>query len=310
MLEPRRVINASSWRLTQPVTSIRREPSVFEAVEGGQRAPTRCSKCRALGHSMRSKICPLRFMDFPVQTTPAMDLVPTLDTTPTLAATRATEVAVGNAKKAVATTIPSLSNATVNPPLRAEESALLTTPIALIDSPAASLAQLPVPLASSVSATPTSASGQPSLAMSSVDSPQRYDSPEAIYTRYIAARGAWYAAQPYGSIKTNQTYRKAKGLPQRYSKKSYEWCLDYKQISKHYRGSSRIREWIKEEIIAYLDWSNAEDACVEDQVTKEIGRGSIANTARGMGKIWESAERDSNEQQALYSAKVLRDRAK
>ncbi|KAM6522984.1 hypothetical protein FALCPG4_19071 [Fusarium falciforme] len=32
----------------------------------------------------------------------------------------------------------------------------------------------------------------------------RYDSPQAIYGRYVAARSAWYAAQPAGSIKTNQ----------------------------------------------------------------------------------------------------------
>lgn len=56
----------------------------------------------------------------------------------------------------------------------------------------------------------------------------RYDSPEAIYGRYVAARSAWYAAQPAGSIKTNQQYRRAMGLPLRYDKQSYEWYLDYK----------------------------------------------------------------------------------
>lgn len=56
----------------------------------------------------------------------------------------------------------------------------------------------------------------------------RYDSPQVIYGRYCVARTAWYAAQPRGSVKTNQEYRRAKGLPHRYGKKSYEWCLDYK----------------------------------------------------------------------------------
>ncbi|KAH8743435.1 hypothetical protein F5883DRAFT_592911, partial [Diaporthe sp. PMI_573] len=43
--------------------------------------------------------------------------------------------------------------------------------------------------------------------------------------RYIAA------AQPTGSIKTNQQYRVAAGLPQRYDKQSREGCIDYKQTS-------------------------------------------------------------------------------
>ncbi|EGY23471.1 uncharacterized protein VDAG_04909 [Verticillium dahliae VdLs.17] len=63
-------------------------------------------------------------------------------------------------------------------------------------------------------------------------SPPRYDSPQAIYGRYTAARSAWYDARPRGSIKTNQEYRRAMGLPLRYDKKSYEWCIDYKQMTK------------------------------------------------------------------------------
>ena len=43
----------------------------------------------------------------------------------------------------------------------------------------------------------------------------RNGSPQAIYARHVAARSAWYTAQPPGSIKTNQMYRKAQGLPLR-----------------------------------------------------------------------------------------------
>jgi hypothetical protein len=60
----------------------------------------------------------------------------------------------------------------------------------------------------------------------------RYDDPQAIYQRYVAARDAWYQAQPRGSIKTNQAYRKALDLPLRYDKASYQWCLDWKQVGK------------------------------------------------------------------------------
>lgn len=132
-------------------------------------------------------------------------------------------------------------------------------------------------------------------------SPPRYDSPEAIYARYVAARNIWYAAQPHGSIKTNQLYRKAKELPQRYDERSYEWCLDYKQMSKRCNTSTGSRPWIKEEMMAYLDWSNAEDECVEAQVAKEMADMPLANKRRGMKDIWASAERDSKEQQALHA---------
>ncbi|KAF6523203.1 hypothetical protein HZS61_014731 [Fusarium oxysporum f. sp. conglutinans] len=64
--------------------------------------------------------------------------------------------------------------------------------------------------------------------------------------------------QPAGSIKTNQQYRRAMGLPLRYDKQSYEWCLDYKQMSKRCITSTGSREWTKEEMMAYLDWTSAE----------------------------------------------------
>ena len=44
------------------------------------------------------------------------------------------------------------------------------------------------------------------------------------------------------------------GLPLRYGKKSYKWCLDCKQRTKHCRTSTGSQEWTKEEMMAYLDW--------------------------------------------------------
>ncbi|KAH7462804.1 hypothetical protein FOMA001_g7825 [Fusarium oxysporum f. sp. matthiolae] len=134
-------------------------------------------------------------------------------------------------------------------------------------------------------------------------SPPRYDSPQAIYGRYVAARSAWYAAQPAGSIKTNQQYRRAMGLPLRYDKPSYEWCLDYKQISKRCVTSTGSRDWTKEEMMAYLDWSKAEDERVEAQVAEEMGDDPLANRRRGVKDIWGRIEADSREQDALHLAR-------
>ncbi|RKK50684.1 hypothetical protein BFJ69_g18025, partial [Fusarium oxysporum] len=123
-------------------------------------------------------------------------------------------------------------------------------------------------------------------------SPPRYDSPQEIYERYVAARSAWYAVQPAGRIKTNQQYRRAMGLPLRYDKQSYEWCLDYKQMSKRCITSTGSREWTKEEMMAYLDWSKAEDERIEAQVAEEMGDNPLANRRRGVKEIWERIEAD------------------
>jgi hypothetical protein len=132
-------------------------------------------------------------------------------------------------------------------------------------------------------------------------SPPRYDSPQAIYGRYVAARSAWYAAQPAGSIKTNQQYRRAMGLPLRYDKKSYDWCRDYKQMSQRCITLTGSREWTKEEMMAYLDWSEAEDECVENLVAEEMGDDPLGNKRRGVEDIWRSVVQDSREQQAMHS---------
>ena len=110
--------------------------------------------------------------------------------------------------------------------------------------------------------------------------------------------GLTYKAQPRGTIKTNQQYRKAIGLPSRYNKKSYKWYLDYKQMTKHCRTLTGSREWTKEEMMAYLDWSKAEDNHIEAQVAREMEEGG--RERRGVGEIWRMIDRDMEEQEALY----------
>ncbi|KAH7465092.1 hypothetical protein FOMA001_g16895 [Fusarium oxysporum f. sp. matthiolae] len=130
----------------------------------------------------------------------------------------------------------------------------------------------------------------------------RYDDPRAIYQRYVAARDAWYKVQPRGSIKTNQQYRRALGLPLRYDKSSYQWCLDWKQMGKRCDTPNGSRDWTKEEMMAYLDWSKAEDDRVEAQVAAEMER-SPFSSRRGMHDIWEAAAVDSEAQQAIHSGR-------
>ncbi|KAJ0127662.1 Copper amine oxidase 1, partial [Fusarium oxysporum f. sp. albedinis] len=154
------------------------------------------------------------------------------------------------------------------------------------------------------SAKPSTQGGTSPVASSSTASVAptlRYDDPQAIYRRYVAARDAWYKAQPRGSVKTNQQYRRALGLPLRYDKASYQWCFDWKQMGKLCTTPTGSRDWSKEEMMAYLDWSKAEDDRVEAQVAAEMESNPFSSR-RGMRDIWEAAENDGKEQQELYSA--------
>jgi hypothetical protein len=72
-------------------------------------------------------------------------------------------------------------------------------------------------------------------------------------------------------------------------------------MSKRCITSTGSREWTKEEMMAYLDWSKAEDERIEAQVAKEMGDNPLTNKRRGVKEIWKSVERDSKEQQALHT---------
>ena len=89
-----------------------------------------------------------------------------------------------------------------------------------------------------------------------------------------------------------------------YSKKSYEWCLDYKQMTKRCITSTGSREWTKEEMTAYLDWSKAEDDRIYAQVAQEMEGNPRGRERRGVGEIWSMIDRDIEEQEALYKGNV------
>ena len=52
-------------------------------------------------------------------------------------------------------------------------------------------------------------------------------------------------------------------------------------------------------IMAYPDWSNAEDDRVEVEVAAEM-EGNMFSSRRGMHDIWEAAARDIEAQEAFY----------
>ena len=130
----------------------------------------------------------------------------------------------------------------------------------------------------------------------------RYDDPRAIHQRYVKSREDWYKAQPPGTWLGNRQYRKAMGLPLGYPKASYSWCLDYKQMGRYCKTSTGLREWTKEEMMAYLDWSTAEEARVEEMTRKTIEANGLCTATRGTGYIWAQVDRDIEEQDRLFRA--------
>ncbi|KAJ0126354.1 hypothetical protein HZ326_30539 [Fusarium oxysporum f. sp. albedinis] len=90
------------------------------------------------------------------------------------------------------------------------------------------------------------------------------------------------------------------GLPLRYSKAEYDWCLDYKQMGSHCKVGNGTRDWTKEEMMSYLDWDRAENDWVEQSVEIEMAEQPFSRR-RGMQDIWDAAERDIMLQEKRYT---------
>ena len=73
-------------------------------------------------------------------------------------------------------------------------------------------------------------------------------------------------------------------------------------MGKRCRLQSGFREWTEEEKMAYLDWDKAEDDRVTREVDREI-RAQPYSSRRGTREIWRAAEKDDEEQQALFLAR-------
>ncbi|KAJ3570043.1 hypothetical protein NPX13_g5869 [Xylaria arbuscula] len=261
-----------------PRSSTQREPSGFEMVEAivQPRAPARCSRCQELGHTIASKACPLRHAEL----LPVAGMA-TTDTTDT--AVEAANIATAAASTTISIAAEAIAKASAN--IAAAEASACTarTSAEVVDSITV------IALSSSLSA--------PSSPLRPSSPLIRYNDPQAIYQRYVDVREAWYKAQPRGSIKTNQQYQKAIGLPARYDERSFEWCLDYSQMGKRCTNSTGPREWTKEEKMAYLDWDRAENERVEALYAEN----PLDPGRRGVGDIWRRIEDDNRVQQSLYS---------
>ncbi|KID81747.1 transposase [Metarhizium guizhouense ARSEF 977] len=298
ILEPRQQFDIVTRKSKLPMTSTQREASAFEAVEATLRTralPT-CSNCHERGHHMRSKACPLRYQNLLQPFAPAA-VAPGSRTTASgaLSLTEASPPP-GALDRSV---LPIAQEPSLPHVPRSEATAFQMPP-----SP-----ETPLLLQESIMQVLTlpdaPATQSPSRESSPMAPTLSYQDPRAIYDKYVAAREDWYTAQPRGSVKTNQLYRKAMKLPQRYTKADYTWCCDYKQMGGRCKTSTGTRDWTKEEMMAYLDWSRAEDERVEALVAKEMGNNPLASRRRGMKHIWKSIEQDTKEQQALRSNKKL-----
>ncbi|OAQ60872.1 mutator-like element transposase [Pochonia chlamydosporia 170] len=302
MLEPRAVSSQFNRRRNRSVTSTRREPSAFEAIQETMRpkAQPTCSRCHALGHIMTSKACPLRYEElFQVSeqaTEVAAQITQTISAAtvaPAATETTSVQAAVGQVEADLTTAVQVLAGHTGEGQIETVQEL-----DGLVDHAAASQTSTIEEVADCIVVVQTVAD-QVAAAETMAAPELRYDDPRAIHHRYVEARQAWYNAQPRGSIKTNQQYRKAMGLPQRYDKVSYKWCLDWKQMGKQRMMQRGPREWTKEEMMAYLDWSRAEEVRVEALVAAEM-EGEPFSNRRGMREIWEAAAADCDAQQALY----------
>ena len=345
LLEPKAVPDRCTEKRSQPITSTRREPSGFEAVEGAARprSQPKCSRCHTLGHIMTSRSCPKRYKEL-FQLSGSASVQTTDETIATTVAQAVIETTAGH-------TVAEQTDAGLTASVQALAGHMAVDQTAVVEELAGYMAASPMAsiqeLADHTVASQTAPAQElaENIAESQAASVQefagcivvdvapeqttdvqaltdhsatshtvpiqltagrtaaalRYDDPRAIYQRYVIARDSWYQAQPRGSIKTNQQYRKAMGLPQRYSKTDYQWCLDWKQMKKDCRIQGGSREWTKGEMMAYLDWSNAEDDRVEAEVAAEMERGMFSSR-RGMHDIWEAAARDTKAQEAFYSS--------
>ena len=243
ILEPRRAIDQFDHRRTQPVTSTGRELCAFERVGDGRRGNRKCGRCGIIGHIKTSKDCPLRPDERPIEELSVDEPVTLMRTAERQEhPSDITEEADGNP--------PSIRRASAVRSHRA-----LSRPSDILSEHECE----------------TIVEEPPAIQQTVEQGSGRYDSPEAIYRRYVSARSAWYATLPRGALRTNQEYRRAKGLPQRYGKQSYEWCLDYKQMSRRCITTNESRECTTEEKMAYLDWSKEEDKRVQVLVAQQMG---------------------------------------
>ena len=303
ILEPRIAPTRSSVRSNRPLSSTRRDPSGFEAfeAEGRPRAQPKCSRCHTQGHTMTSKACPLRYDELLRSSKSVQPELRTEVLSTTLPA--ALEITTVRVVDGQIETLQTGQNQTIVENMAEERTALLKEKVDFAVTDRSISGQEPldsITVDQTWSIQTTTVDTREAASNPAQVPKMRYNDPQAIYQRYVVARETWYKAQPHGIIKTNQQYRRAMGLPQRYDKAAYQWCLDWKQMNKYCKIQGGVRDWTKEEMMAYLDWDKAEEDRVEAQVAAQM-RDSSFSGRRGMGEIWDAAARDIAEQEAVFS---------
>ncbi|RKK65642.1 hypothetical protein BFJ69_g16107 [Fusarium oxysporum] len=309
LLEPRQRVDPVAASSSLPLSSVRRELSGFEVIENARpiRNPPLCSKCHILGHTRNPNECPLRYSELRALPVVSSDQPQTCSENfqwiPFAVPEEPRPPAMETLDEIQWQPITTLEIFEFEPELTCQDLPFqltieteqvdrhITTPEPRHLSPAPSMYTSPV--------TSQLTSGDPA---SDPTIHLRYDDPRAIHQRYVKSREDWYKAQSPGTWLGNRQYRKAMGLPLGYPKASYSWCLDYKQMGRYCKTSRGLREWTKEEMMAYLDWDKAETDRIEARVAEETENGRLFASRRGMGELWEMAQRDIDEQEALYSA--------
>lgn len=297
ILEPNRVesrITASS-RIARGSTQ--REPSAFEQLE--RTAPT-CSRCHAVGHKRSSKACPLRQQEARLESTqPALD-EPIAQPVLLAGWSQAAEDAL-LAQLAEETESQAAEDAVTEQIDREMECQMLVQAAIEVHEPEPSCGE-PPPSASAVTS-----EAMPLTDLAELRNPQgvqneslpRY-APEVIYERYVAAKQAWFKCQPRGSLKTTQAYRKALGLPLRYSREEYAWCQDFKQMGQNCSLPGGLkRKWTTDEMMAYLDWDAREDERAETRAKWHMENDPDEARRCGMGIIWKQVDQDLQAEEAL-----------
>jgi hypothetical protein len=66
--------------------------------------------------------------------------------------------------------------------------------------------------------------------------------------------------------------------------------------------STGSRDWTREEMIAYLDWSKAEEDRIEVQVAQEMENNPYDTGRRGIGEILRRIDKEIEGQHASHSA--------
>lgn len=117
---------------------------------------------------------------------------------------------------------------------------------------------------------------------------------QAIYSRYKAAREAWYEEKRLvPSAMTKKVYRKAHNLPMRLTDSERAWCLSSSQMGDK-------SQWREEEMMRGRISTNVETVRTDNDMRKRMAAEDFRNPHHGLGAIWDDAAIDIAVQTQRY----------